>query len=232
MNNRKVLCTFLSLNLGALYAQSYVDIEHLHQVTNLPHNVIQHWMNEFKAIEDWNEGSDAAAPFYRVFPRLINHYNFKKGCELGVSTGGHSYIILKTTNVEKLYSVDPYSPNYFIDFASKGVLELFFLRVKARLGQFSGRSELLRMYSLEASNLFKDNELDFVFIDADHAYESAKQDITLWYKKVRSGGIIGGDDYATSCPGVPKAVNEFFMALGLTVHQDKDEPRVWWVQKP
>jgi hypothetical protein len=49
--------------------------------------------------------------YYHVFPNLIKTFNLKKGIEIGVSTGGHSHAILETTAVEKLYSIDPYTPN-------------------------------------------------------------------------------------------------------------------------
>jgi predicted O-methyltransferase YrrM len=42
---------------------------------------------------------------------------------------------------------------------------------------------------------FEDESLDFVFIDGNHAYEWVVQDIALWSKKVRKGGIIYGHDF-------------------------------------
>ena len=36
---------------------------------------------------------------------------------------------------------------------------------------------------------------DAIYIDANHTYEAAKQDIELWYPKVRKGGMICGHDY-------------------------------------
>jgi len=192
-------------------------------------------MNEFQTIENWNE---ASATYYKTFPNIINQYGFKKGCEIGVSTGGNSYAILKNTMIEKLYSIDPYSPIDWPNLHSKEVLDLYFLRIKMRLNQFDNRCEMLRMFSVDAAKLFADDELDFVFIDGDHAYKSVMEDITSWYPKVRSGGIIGGDDYwdkglsrDNTGPGVIRAVNDFFNPLGLQIHQDKDEPRIWWVQK-
>jgi hypothetical protein len=68
----------------------------------------------------------------------------------------------------------------------------------------------LRMTSLEASNLYEDNSLDFVFIDASHKYEDVKKDLVAWYPKVKSGGIFAGHDYP-SWHEVVKAVDEFFV---------------------
>ena len=69
----------------------------------------------------------------------------------------------------------------------------------------------IRMPSVEAAKHFKDNSLDFVFIDADHSYESIKEDIIAWLPKVKEGGILAGHDYhisGNSWKGVIKAVNE------------------------
>jgi len=76
----------------------------------------------------------------------------------------------------------------------------------------------IRMISVEASKLYTDNTLDFVFIDAGHEYEDVKNDLYAWYPKIKTGGIIAGHDYfdpsdpehGHKFPGVKKAVDEFF----------------------
>jgi cephalosporin hydroxylase len=65
--------------------------------------------------------------------------------------------------------------------------------------------------SVDASKLYEDKSLDFVFVDANHSYEDVKKDIDSWLPKIKSGGYIGGHDYnANSWPGVIRAVNESF----------------------
>lgn len=66
----------------------------------------------------------------------------------------------------------------------------------------------VRMSSVEASKLYEDNSLDFVFIDADHEYEGVKADILHWLPKVKTNGVLAGHDFAHYCPGVMKAVKE------------------------
>lgn len=66
----------------------------------------------------------------------------------------------------------------------------------------------IRSTSIEASKLYEDNSLDFVFIDGAHDYLSVKEDIEYWYPKVKKGGYISGDDYVH--PPIGKAVREFF----------------------
>jgi predicted O-methyltransferase YrrM len=67
----------------------------------------------------------------------------------------------------------------------------------------------IRMPSLEAVNLYQDNSLDFVFIDAAHDYENVIKDIRAWYPKVKKNGLFAGHDYDPSWHGVIKAVDEF-----------------------
>lgn len=64
----------------------------------------------------------------------------------------------------------------------------------------------MKMKSADAAELYENNSLDFVYIDASHDYESVKEDILSWYDKVKIGGIIGGDDFGW--PGVESAVLE------------------------
>jgi hypothetical protein len=51
---------------------------------------------------------------------------------------------------------------------------------------------------------------DFVFIDADHTYESLLADLRAWWPLVRSGGAIAGHDHTPNFPGIERACREFF----------------------
>lgn len=66
----------------------------------------------------------------------------------------------------------------------------------------------IRMTSVEASNLYEDNSIDVVFIDAGHTYEDVKKDIIAWKPKVKKGGYLAGHDYHQGAQGVIKAVKE------------------------
>lgn len=55
---------------------------------------------------------------------------------------------------------------------------------------------LLLQNSVDATMLVEDDYFDLVFIDADHEFLPTKQDIHLWRRKVRKGGIIAGHDFS------------------------------------
>ena len=74
----------------------------------------------------------------------------------------------------------------------------------------------IKEISWEGAKHYKDESLDFVFIDAAHDYESVKKDINAWYPKVKKGGVIAGHDYDWN-HDVKRAVNEFCNANGFAI---------------
>jgi hypothetical protein len=78
--------------------------------------------------------------------------------------------------------------------------------------------------SAPSANLFRDNSVDFVFIDAAHDYDNVKADIQAWLPKVKSGGLLSGDDYIYF-PGVKRAVTEL-------LHGHRVEGVYWTYRKP
>lgn len=209
---------------------TWISDTELSMVTGAPMHEVRranNWFNNERFIED------AFKPYYHVIPNLIIKHGYKTGIEIGVAFGGHSEAILQRTGVEKLWSIDPYIPNAQMGpYPSDLYYETYYHNVRSRLKVFGQRSELIRDFSENIIDQFADASLDFAFIDADHRYEPVKRDIEMWWPKIKSAGMLSGDDYATSYPGVPQAVNEFFNALGLEVHTDKNQPRIWWVIKP
>ena len=82
----------------------------------------------------------------------------------------------------------------------------------------------IKMKSVDASKLYKDNSLDFVFIDASHSYPDVIADIINWLPKVKMGGILGGHDYLSNentkcCVGVNRAVDEIFKKEEIIIRE-------------
>lgn len=64
----------------------------------------------------------------------------------------------------------------------------------------------IRNTSMEVVDSYKNESLDFIFIDGNHEYEFVFDDISRWLPKVKIGGILAGHDY--HAPSVIKAVSD------------------------
>jgi|GEM_PF-1080245 len=161
-------------------------------------------------------------------PALLNARGLTGiGLEIGVKKGGYSEYLLTHWKGSKLISVDPWledKPENYIDHANveQNTHNVFYEMTKKRLAKFGKRSDIWRMKSDEAAEKVEDGYLDFVYIDARHDYASVKEDLHLWYPKMKPGGLICGHDYADGHFdqgdfGVKSAVDEFFAEKGLEV---------------
>lgn len=77
--------------------------------------------------------------------------------------------------------------------------------------------------SSTAADIFADNSISMVFLDASHDYHSLSTDILDWLPKVRIGGVIGGDDV-----GVPGEVIRVWPDVKIVL----DELLPGWVYSP
>ena len=50
--------------------------------------------------------------------------------------------------------------------------------------------------------------IDFVFLDGGHSYETVKEDLNIILKKLKKDSVILVDDYNQNSYGVKKAVDE------------------------
>lgn len=127
-----------------------------------------------------------------------------KMAEVGVFKGDFSDKILKICNPKKLFLIDLWGKNY----------ESYYLSVKERFN-FETKIEILRGFSTERLSEFDDGELDWVYIDTVHDYETTKAELELCHMKISTKGYICGHDYVKHNVyskidyGVYDAVNEF-----------------------
>ncbi|MHA1988974.1 MAG: class I SAM-dependent methyltransferase, partial [Promethearchaeota archaeon] len=126
-----------------------------------------------------------------------------KGVEIGVRRGEFSVCLISDTNCLELFLVDPYK----YDKNDKNTVDnekyaKFFKHAKLNMHRaFSSAKKIknelqqpkaftfYRMTSKVASTKFNDESLDFVYIDANHAYDYVYEDLSLWYPKLKAGGI-------------------------------------------
>jgi|SRR5580692_1314240 hypothetical protein len=115
--------------------------------------------------------------------------------EIGVFRGEFSEAFLNKWKGRTLYCVDPWLPTEYYP----GDRENDLLLTKRALNRHHyGRWKALRVTSEAAARRVPDGALDFVYLDGDHNYASVKQDLSLWWPKLRPGGLMAGHDWL--CP--------------------------------
>ena len=148
------------------------------------------------------------------------------GAEVGVEKGNTSAVLLHEFPQLTLYMVDRWSefpkdhPYYkrrdsgalYTDDHHREMLR------RARDATFfaCNRRECVISDSVEGAAKVPDN-LDFVFIDADHHEVSVAKDVRAWWPKVIEGGVLCGHDYGKGEYSVTKAVDDFAKDLGVDV---------------
>ncbi len=177
------------------------------------------------------------------FPLLLRELKLTgEAAEIGVAEGYFSHFLLDNWP-GKVHQIDPWRILDTPGFSGHGEAtnaeqDARYHRMLHASMRYKGRCIVKRMTSEQAVLEFKDGQLDFVYIDAIHTYEAAKEDIKLWYPKVKSGGVLAGHDYLDGVfhgqdYGVKRAVTEFASRNKLRVGETKepDWPS-WWVMKP
>ena len=129
--------------------------------------------------------------------------------EVGVANGDFSKIMIEKLHPKKMYCIDIWTMEERWNNFSKNLKKYI----------ESGIVEVLKGDSVKMLNEIKDNELDFVYIDAMHDYEHPRRELSICKDKVKQDGFIAGDDYVVinvhENPimqyGVVNAVNEFMV---------------------
>lgn len=145
---------------------------------------------------------------------LLKELNYEIGVEVGVAAGEYSEVLCKENPNMKIYGVDPWTPlRDYRDYTKRATFERLYDDTLKRLEGFTNY-EIIRETSMEALKHFKDNSIDFVYIDANHNFQNVTNDITEWTKKVKPGGIVSGHDYFR--PGNNAPIHVVQVLKGLT----------------
>lgn len=170
----------------------------------------------------------------RPFIDVLKSFNRKlTGVEIGVYRGENAISMLCELNIERLYLVDPYLvyPEYTgAELAWTDLNQLcydnFYADALRLVEPFKDKVIFLREKSEDA--ISKISQVDFVYIDGNHAYEFVKKDLKLYYPKVKL--IIGGDNLEYN--SVSKAVIEFVFSNNLELHGKSWKVAYeWWIFK-
>lgn len=141
------------------------------------------------------------------------------GAEVGVEYGRTSQIILEAFPKATLYMIDAWQSRIGTDRQGRSVHRRNKKQSHDIANAFPRRAVIVEGLSCMVAWQVP-NDLDFVYLDADHSYEAVLVDLATWWQKIRVGGILMGHDYngrgdRTGRFGVKKAVDYFCTAHGL-----------------
>lgn len=159
---------------------------------------------------------------------LYGELNFNKGAEIGVRRGRYSEILCKNNPNLELYCVDSWDA-YDNKYPQPKQNRIFRYAVD-KLSKYN--TKIIRKSSMDALSDVEDNELDFVFIDANHRFDYVMMDLILWAHKVRSGGIISAHDFYHGEVGVLKAIESYVHCHNIVPWYATKElqPTAYWVK--
>ncbi|MCB2065381.1 MAG: class I SAM-dependent methyltransferase [Erythrobacter sp.] len=105
-----------------------------------------------------------------------------------------------------------------------------------------GTQELFAWYTRDCDNItalrgrspddfraWPADSLDLVFLDGVHHNPVFNADLRHWYRRVKPGGILCGDDCARSHPDVLWTVHDFCKQEGIPFSVER---RIWMLQRP
>jgi hypothetical protein len=125
-------------------------------------------------------------------------FNFANGTgvEVGSFKGEFAKEICKVW-AGNLYMVDVWRGlgSEYLDSSNHNIHTTAYADAMKSIEGYEDRAIMIRTDSLNGSSMFENESLDFVYIDANHAYDYVVQDIELWYPKVKKGGYLLGHDY-------------------------------------
>lgn len=182
-------------------------------------------MLKHKEAFSYKENFDAIADVLRLNGIL----SLNRGAEIGVRKGAFSeHLLLQFPKLE-MRLVDPYEPYQDLDiFYTEEMQAAVMKQAFERFWQFVPRACWYFEPSTTAARHVPDGALDFVFVDAEHTYDSVRADLKAWAPKVRKGGLLCGHDYSLGPVG--SAVDTFVIKRGLRVEAIALPADVWMVE--
>jgi len=161
------------------------------------------------------------------------------GIELGLFSGDSFACILQAcTNIKTLYGVDVWKP--YSDYVVSGDLNKpdytnyekevewaeMTCRHRVKWSGHKDKAVIIKDYTDNAVKKFKNNYFDFIFLDSYLSYEQAKNDLKVWYPKLKKDGLYIGHDYYTQ--SIQQAVKEYREENNINNHMSiYDECFVW-----
>lgn len=154
--------------------------------------------------------------------------------EIGSYQGQSMEAFAKSKKVKTIFCIDPWKEGYDSkDIASSTNMKEVEKKFDERVTSIDKEIKIIKhkgtldtfIDSLEYKNFLENgNNIDFVYIDGCHTYESCKHDIEVCKNVIKPKLAFTGHDYVDGWIGVKTAVNESF---GVP---DKTFPDSSWVK--
>lgn len=153
----------------------------------------------------------------------IHELDFKIGVEVGVATGAYSFVLCSNNPQMELFGIDPFlSYKGYTDYTKKSTFDTLEKQAIENLSSFTNYKFIKKM-SMDAVKDFGDESLDFAYLDANHKAPFIFQDIEIWYKKVRKGGILAGHDF------IDIKINEWDVKRAVYKYTKDNNIKPWFV---
>ena len=131
------------------------------------------------------------------------------GIELGVAEGYFAKTLLDTGVFKQLWGVDMYADWHDVEQYKRALVNC----------DLNSNYKLVRMTFDQALDMFPDNYFDFIYVDGyASSGEMGGATIHQWFKKLKVGGLMAGDDYHSDWPLVVKSVDDFVEQTGFKMY--------------
>lgn len=158
--------------------------------------------------------------FDNIYTDMVKEFDNAIFVEIGTWKGKSAIYMAEEINKYnkniKFYTIDLFEVREGYDKISDNVIgSSFYNEVLGNINPVKEYINIIKGNSSDIAKKFKDNSIDFLFIDGDHTYSGVKRDLENWFPKIKSGGVIGGHDYSEASSGVKMAVDQYFLFTGI-----------------
>lgn len=180
----------------------------------------------------WSEWIERRWQFGLLLSRLGL---YGEAVEVGTHRGHFAAQLLRNWG-GRLTCVDPWQDNMpdYVDPVAGGDRQADFLAAQQLLAEWSDRVTFLRLTSAEAAPRFADRSLDFVYVDGNHQERYVRQDLALWWPKIRPGGVLAGHDIVNAEweDQILPPVRDLALAADLPVDVVPGDAFSWYLRRP
>jgi hypothetical protein len=161
------------------------------------------------------------------------------GAELGVLKGNFSKVLLNRTKPKELHLIDPW---YFLTSkwdwtgGNQSTVDALCYILQSNKKEIDEKKVFVHVQDdIKLLGEFPDEYFDWVYLDSSHEYEHTVAELELLHKKVKSSGIICGDDWRPDANhihhGVYRAVNEFILKYNYDLIYSDDNNLQWFIKE-